>query len=93
MRRAIGWHHGDEIFAPLGAPVLAVTDGTLFLVGWNPAAGNRLWLRDDNNNFYYYAHLAAFSTSAVSGMRVRAGQIVGFVGDSGDAAGTLPHLH
>ena len=93
VRRPTGWHHGDEIFAPLGAPVLAVTDGTLFLVGWSPIGGNRLWLRDDNGNYYYYAHLAAFSTVAVPGVRVRAGQIIGFVGDTGDAVGTPPHLH
>jgi hypothetical protein len=88
-----GWLHGDEIFAPLGAPVLAVTDGTLFLVGWSPAGGNRLWLRDDNDNYYYYSHLAAFSTAAIVGARVHAGQVLGFVGDTGDAVGTLPHLH
>src|ERR671934_140904 len=42
-----GWHHGDDIFAPLGAPVLAVTKGTVFSVGWNDLGGNRLWLRDE----------------------------------------------
>jgi hypothetical protein len=93
VRGPRGWHHGDELFAPLGAPVLAVTDGTLFLVGWSPIGGNRLWLRDDNGNYYYYSYLAAFSTSAVAGARVHAGQILGFVGDTGDAVGTLPHLH
>ena len=45
-RAITGWHHGNDIFAPLGAPVLAVADGTLFLVGWNDVGGNRLWLRD-----------------------------------------------
>src|SRR4029453_9516285 len=45
-RADTGWHHGNDIFAPLGAPVLAVTDGTLFLVGWNTIGGNRVWLRD-----------------------------------------------
>jgi murein DD-endopeptidase MepM/ murein hydrolase activator NlpD len=93
LRTPRGWHHGDELFAPLGAPVLAVTDGTLFLVGWSPIGGNRLWLRDQNGNYFYYAHLAAFSTAAVAGATVHAGQIVGFVGDTGDAVGTLPHLH
>jgi murein DD-endopeptidase MepM/ murein hydrolase activator NlpD len=93
VRRSTGWHHGDEIFAPLGAPVLAVTDGTLFLVSWSPVGGNRLWLRDDNGNYFYYAHLAAFSTAAAQGVRVHAGQIIGFVGDTGEAAGTPPHLH
>jgi murein DD-endopeptidase MepM/ murein hydrolase activator NlpD len=93
FRSGTGWHHGDDIFAPLGAPVLAVADGTLFLVGWNRMGGNRLWLRDDAGNFFYYAHLAAFSPVAVAGARVSAGALLGFVGDTGDARGTPPHLH
>jgi murein DD-endopeptidase MepM/ murein hydrolase activator NlpD len=87
------WHHGNDIFAPLGAPVLAVSDGTLFLVGWNDLGGQRLWLRDTQGNEYYYAHLSAFSPLAVDGARVRAGDVVGFVGATGDAVGTPPHLH
>ncbi len=87
------WHHGNDIFAPLGAPVLAVTGGTLFLVGWNDLGGQRLWLRDDQGHEYYYAHLSAFSPLAVNGARVEAGDVVGFVGTTGDAVGTPPHLH
>ena len=92
-RASTGWHHGNDIFAPVGAPLLAVTDGTLFLVGWNGIGGNRLWLRDDDGNEYYYAHLSAFSPLAADGVRVKAGDVVGFVGTSGDAEGTPPHLH
>jgi len=87
------WHHGDDIFAPLGAPVVAVADGTLFLVGWNRTGGNRLWLRDRRGNYFYYAHLSAFSSLAAVGARVRAGTVVGFVGNTGDARGTPYHLH
>ena len=92
-RATTGWHHGNDIFAPFGSPVLAVADGELFLVGWNAIGGNRLWLRDDQGNEFYYAHLSAFSPLARSGARVRAGDVVGFVGTSGDALGTPPHLH
>ena len=92
-RALTAWHHGNDIFASLGAPVLAVTDGTLFLVGWNEIGGNRLWLRDASGNEFYYAHLSAFSPLAFEGARVRAGDVIGFVGDTGDAAGTPPHLH
>lgn len=87
------WHHGNDIFAPLGAPVLAVSDGTLFLVGWNDVGGHRLWLRDRQGNEYYYAHLSAYSPLAVDGAQVEAGDVLGFVGASGDAVGTPPHLH
>ena len=51
------WHHGEDLVAPLGTPLLAVADGTLFSVGWNDLGGWRLWLRDDFGNEFYYAHL------------------------------------
>jgi murein DD-endopeptidase MepM/ murein hydrolase activator NlpD len=88
-----GWHHGDDIFAPLGAPILAVASGTVFSIGWNEVGGNRLWLRDGQGNLFYYAHLSAFSPLAVNGNRVNAGAVVGFVGNTGDAEGTPYHLH
>lgn len=87
------WHHGDDIFAPLGAPVLAVSDGTVFSVGRNPIGGNRFWLRDLAGNEFYYAHLSAFAPSALNGNHVRAGDVIGFVGNTGDAEGTPYHLH
>ena len=92
-RADTGWHHGDDIFAPLGAPLLACADGTVFSVGWNDIGGNRLWLRDAQGNEFYYAHLSAFSPLAVNGKHVKAGEVVGFVGNTGDAEGTPYHLH
>jgi murein DD-endopeptidase MepM/ murein hydrolase activator NlpD len=88
-----GWHHGDDIFAPLGAPVLAVAHGIVFSVGWERLGGRRLWLRDDRGNDFYYAHLSAYSPLAVNGAIVNAGDVLGFVGDTGDAEGTPFHLH
>jgi murein DD-endopeptidase MepM/ murein hydrolase activator NlpD len=88
-----GWHHGDDIFAPLGAPVLAVASGAVFSVGWNKIGGNRLWLRDGQGNLFYYAHLSAFTPLAINGNRVNAGDVLGFVGNTGDAQGTPTHLH
>jgi Peptidase family M23 len=87
------WHHGDDIFASLGAPVLACADGTVFSVGWNNVGGNRLWLRDGQGNEFYYAHLSAYSPAAKNGNRVKAGEVIGFVGNTGDAEGTPYHLH
>jgi hypothetical protein len=87
------WHHGNDIFAPLGAPILAVSEGTLFSVGWNTLGGNRLWLRDLQGNEFYYAHLSAFSPIAHDGAHVHAGEVIGFVGNTGDAATTPTHLH
>jgi murein DD-endopeptidase MepM/ murein hydrolase activator NlpD len=88
-----GWHHGDDIFAPLGAPILAVANGAVFSVGWNDVGGYRLWLRDRGGNEFYYAHLSAYTTLAVNGRNVKAGDVLGFVGNTGDAEGTPFHLH
>jgi murein DD-endopeptidase MepM/ murein hydrolase activator NlpD len=88
-----GWHHGDDIFAPLGAPILAVASGTVFSVGWNSIGGNRLWLRDGAGNEYYYAHLSAYTPLARNGNSVRVGDVLGFVGNTGDAQTTPYHLH
>ena len=92
-RAVVGWHHGEDIFAPLGTPLLAVADGTLFSVGWNDIGGYRLWLRDRQGNQFYYAHLSAFSALARNGSEVQAGDVIGFLGNTGDAISTPYHLH
>ena len=88
-----GWHHGEDIFSPLGTPLLAVANGTVFSVGWNDIGGWRLWLRDLAGNEFYYAHLSAYSPLAVNGRQVRAGDVLGFMGKTGDAEFTPVHLH
>jgi Peptidase family M23 len=87
------WHHGDDIFAPLGAPVVAVADGTLNNIGWQKIGGWRLWLHDGAGNAFYYAHLSAYTPLALHASRVKAGQVLGFIGDTGDAITTPFHLH
>ena len=92
-RASTGRHQGTDIFAPLGAPILAAADGTVFSVGWNRIGGWRLWLRDRQGNQFYYAHLSAYSPIARDNAEVKAGQVIGFNGNSGDAQGTPFHLH
>ena len=88
-----GWHHGDDLFAPLGTPVVAVARGTLSLVGWNKLGGWRVWLTDKKGNSFYYAHLAGYARWILTEHHVRAGQVIGFLGRTGDAFTTEPHLH
>jgi murein DD-endopeptidase MepM/ murein hydrolase activator NlpD len=73
--------------------VLAAADGTVFSVGWNKVGGWRLWLRDRAGNEFYYAHLSAYSPIAVDNAHVDAGDVLGFVGNTGDAAGGPTHVH
>jgi murein DD-endopeptidase MepM/ murein hydrolase activator NlpD len=86
-------HQGDDIFAPFGSPVVAVRDGRIDHVGTLPIAGNRLWLHTANGDSFFYAHLSAFSDAARDGAHVKAGAVLGFVGNTGDAEPTPPHLH
>jgi hypothetical protein len=88
-----GWHHGDDIFAPLGQPVVAVANGKVYSVGWNRVGGWRLWIRDAQGNRFYYAHLSGYTKYGRNGTHVKAGQQIGFIGNTGDAFTTPHHLH
>jgi len=88
-----GWHHGDDIFAPVGTPVVAVADGTINRAGWEEVGGWRLWVRDRDGDEFYYAHFSGYAPLALLDGRVKKGEVIGFVGNTGDAFTTLPHLH
>jgi murein DD-endopeptidase MepM/ murein hydrolase activator NlpD len=87
------WHHGDDIFAPLGTPVVAVASGTINRVGWEELGGWRLWVRDSVGDEFYYAHLSGYAPTDLHSNRVTAGEVIGFIGNTGDAFTTSPHLH
>jgi murein DD-endopeptidase MepM/ murein hydrolase activator NlpD len=93
-RQDTGRHEGNDVFAEAGTPAVAVCKGTLHRVGTNVVPGNRMWVKcDRGGDEFFYAHLSAFASDAHSGARVAAGQVVGFVGSTGDAEQTPPHLH
>lgn len=85
-------HHGIDIFAPRGTPVLAATDGTVRSIEPNELGGNVVWQSDERREqTLYYAHLDRHHV--VAGQAVHAGDTLGFVGNSGNARTTPPHLH
>jgi murein DD-endopeptidase MepM/ murein hydrolase activator NlpD len=84
--------HGVDIIGQLGEPVIAAAAGTLYDVGWDRIDGNRLWIRDRWGDEFSYAHLSAFSALTANGARVSAGQVIGFMGDTGTAYGLPSHL-
>jgi peptidoglycan LD-endopeptidase LytH len=85
-------HHGVDIFAPRGTPVLAASDGFVTGVGENNLGGQVVWLRDTSRGLtYYYAHL--HEQLVRTGAFVRAGDTLGTVGNTGNARTTAPHLH
>lgn len=85
-------HHGIDIFAPRGTPVVAATDGVVRSTQPNTLGGNVVWLLDTlRGQSLYYAHLD--SHAVVAGQAVRRGDTLGFVGNTGNARTTAPHLH
>jgi murein DD-endopeptidase MepM/ murein hydrolase activator NlpD len=87
-------HEGVDMFAPVGTPLVAVTDGVTFLVENvdNDIGGISLWIRGDDGDTYYYAHNSV-NVVRTNGVNVHRGQLVARVGRSGNAKGTPPHLH
>jgi murein DD-endopeptidase MepM/ murein hydrolase activator NlpD len=84
-------HQGVDIFAPRGTPVLAATKGTVRSTRPNNLGGKVVFLRDELGRSQYYAHLD--SQVVARGDRVEAGDTLGFVGNTGNARTTPPHLH
>ena len=85
-------HQGVDIFARPGTPVRSTTEGIVIRVGQNRLGGNVVWVLGPGRQTHYYAHLRDFAAFEV-GDRVVAGDIIGYVGDTGNARGTPHHLH
>ena len=85
-------HHGVDIFAPRGTPVLSAGEGRVSRVSETSVGGRVVWVRDEERGMsVYYAHL---DTQLVErGARVQAGDTLGTVGNTGNARTTPPHLH
>lgn len=87
-------HHGTDIMAAGGTPVLAAAAGTVEKLFDSRDGGHTLYVRSGDGRWsYYYAHLAAYAADVREGVRVRAGQHIGFVGDTGNAGPGNYHLH
>lgn len=107
--RAGGPHHATDIFAPKMTPLVAASDGVITFVGYpQPSWGYAVFIKGDDGYTYKYLHInndtpgtddgagnamQAYAPDIESGNRVRHGQLIGWVGDSGNAENTAPHLH
>jgi len=85
-------HEGIDIFAPRGTPVLSTTEGVVTRVGTNRLGGQVVWVLGPGRQMHYYAHLDGYADIA-AGDHVMPGTPLGYVGDTGNARGTPPHLH
>jgi murein DD-endopeptidase MepM/ murein hydrolase activator NlpD len=93
--RSQGSHQGIDIVAKTGTPLVACVDGTISRLTRTETGlgGIWIWITDARGNQYYYAHMDTIAPDLRAGSRVTAGQAVGTMGMTGDARGTVPHLH
>ena len=86
-------HEGQDIFAPRGTAVLSATDGYVTNIGENSLGGQTVSVIGAGGRVYYYAHLEAYAPHLAEGDSVTKQTLLGYVGTTGNAAGTPPHLH
>ena len=87
-------HHGTDIMAPGGTPVVAAAPGRIEKLFQSGLGGITLYVRSPDRRWtYYYAHLAGYAAGIREGMSVKAGDTLGYVGDTGDAGAGNYHLH
>jgi len=86
-------HEGQDIFAPRGTPILSATNGYIYKVGENNLGGQTVSVVGSGGRVYYYAHLDRYAPGLEVGKRVSTRTVLGYVGTTGNAQGTPPHLH
>jgi len=90
IRKIYRPHYGIDYAAPIGTPVQATAAGVVTLAGWNGAAGRMVKIRHKNAYESMYLHLSSTAPGIKVGARVESGQVIGYVGSSGESTG--PHL-
>jgi murein DD-endopeptidase MepM/ murein hydrolase activator NlpD len=85
------WHSGIDLAAPFGSTIESAAAGTVIYAGWYAGYGNMLDLQHADGVVTRYAHMSAFAPNVGYGIAVKAGQVIGFVGQTGHATGN--HIH
>jgi murein DD-endopeptidase MepM/ murein hydrolase activator NlpD len=83
-------HYGVDYAAPAGTPIQATADGVVISAGWNGGAGRMVRIRHKNNYETMYLHLQGFAAGIRRGARVKGGDVIGYVGSTGESTG--PHV-
>jgi len=87
-------HEATDLLAPRGTPVLAIEDGVIQKLFLSKPGGITIYEFDPQGIYcYYYAHLERYAEGLHEGMQVRQGEVIGYVGTSGNAPPNTPHLH
>ena len=86
-------HQGTDLMAACGARAVAVTDGIISALGSHGRGGIMLWLRARNSDVFFYAHMRGYAPGIHVGKAVRAGELISYVGNTGNARGGPCHIH
>jgi murein DD-endopeptidase MepM/ murein hydrolase activator NlpD len=86
-------HEGQDIFAPKGTPIFSATSGYVVKIGDDNLGGHTVSVVGDGGRKYYYAHLDSYAANLEVGDYVTRNTVLGYVGSTGNADGTPPHLH
>jgi len=87
-------HDATDIIAPRGTPVVAASDGVIQKLFLSKPGGNTIYQFDPTQTYcFYYAHLDRYAEGLHEGMEVHRGEVIGYVGSTGDASPDAPHLH
>lgn len=87
-------HNALDIMAPAGTPIVSADDGEVLAVRWTGKGGKVIYATDPARRFvYFYAHLQDYHARSVPGRRVKRGDVLGYVGSTGNAKASAPHLH
>ena len=86
-------HEGQDIFAPKGTPIFSATSGYVYKIGENNLGGQTVSVIGAGGPVYYYAHLNSYAPGLAEGDPVNTKTLLGYVGTTGNAEGTPPHLH
>ncbi|HLA67309.1 MAG TPA: M23 family metallopeptidase [Acidimicrobiia bacterium] len=84
-------HHGTDLLASEGTPLVAIEGGQVWSPNWDAEGGLGLYLKGDDGDLWYYAHLSSYVPGLVDGLRLEVGQRIGYVGHTGNAS--VSHLH
>ena len=84
-------HRGTDFAAPMGTPIMASGDGVVKKAGWCGGGGNCVKIKHNSTYQTVYAHMSKFARGIKTGVRVKQGQTIGYVGSTGKSTG--PHLH
>ncbi|MFM2374810.1 MAG: hypothetical protein RLZZ234_805 [Candidatus Parcubacteria bacterium] len=86
-------HEGIDIIAPRGSVVVSPTKAIVVQIGTNQLGGNVVYTANPGGERFYFAHLDAVKKGLRVGQELRMGDVIGYVGNTGNASSTVPHLH